>query len=97
MVPTRRSASLRASRASPSGTRRPCIRSRAATDWRLFLTRWWISRIVASFVISSRSRRRSSPTSRSSTIAPKRWPASVSGIARIEIVVPPATTSVRHG
>ena len=49
-----------AARASPSGSRRACSRSSAATVCRLFFTRWWISRIVASLVSSSRSRRRSS-------------------------------------
>ena len=50
--------------------RRAWRRSRAATVWRLFFTRWWISRMVASLVTSSRSRRRRSVTSRSSTRAP---------------------------
>ena len=50
--------------------RRACSRSSAATVCRLFFTRWWISRIVASLVSSSRSRRRSSVTSRTSTSAP---------------------------
>ena len=55
-----------------SCSRRACSRSSAATVCRLFFTRWWISRIVASLVISSRSRRRSSVTSRISTSAPIR-------------------------
>ena len=50
--------------------RRACSRSSAATVCRLFFTRWWISRIVASLVTSSRSRRRRSVTSRSRTSAP---------------------------
>ena len=53
--------------------------------------------MVASLVISSRSRRRSSLTSRSSRIAPVRCPASTSGIARIETLAPREETSVRHG
>ena len=77
IVPTRRTASSSAARASSSGSRRACSRSSAATVCRLFLTRWWISRIVASLVISSRSRRRSSLTSRSSTMAPMRRPSSI--------------------
>ena len=48
------------SRALVVGSRRACSRSSAATVCRLFFTRWWISRIVASLVSSSRSRRRSS-------------------------------------
>ena len=54
-----------ADRAAGTSIRRDWSRSRAATVCRLFFTRWWISRIVASLVISSRSRRRSSVTSRS--------------------------------
>ncbi len=77
------------SRPSPDGMRRACRRSSAATVCRLFLTRWWISRIVASLVSSSRSRRRSSVTSRSSTSAPMRCPARRSGMARSDSVVPP--------
>ncbi len=53
--PTRRTASSSAARPSGTRSRRDCSRSSAATVWRLFLTRWWISRIVASFVSSSRS------------------------------------------
>src|SRR5262249_15509224 len=59
--------------------RRACSRSSAATVCRLFFTRWWISRIVASLVISSRSRCRSSVTSRTSTRAPVRMPFTTSG------------------
>ena len=56
-------------------TRRACSRSSAATVCRLFFTRWWISRMVASLVISSRSRRRTSVMSRTSTSAPIGTPA----------------------
>ena len=70
--PTRRTASASAASASGASSRRACSRSSAATVCRLFFTRWWISRIVASLVMSSRSRRRSSLTSRSSTSAPSR-------------------------
>ena len=44
--------------------------------------------MVASLVISSRSRRRSSLTSRSSTSAPVRCLASISGIARSDTLAP---------
>ena len=66
----RRSDSSSAARASGDCSRRPCSRSSAAIVCRLFFTRWWISRIVASFDSSSRSRRRRSVTSRSSTSTP---------------------------
>ena len=49
---TRRTDSCRASRASGASTRRACRRSSAATVCRLFFTRWWISRIVASLLSS---------------------------------------------
>ena len=52
---TRDIASLSATRASGEEMRRDCIRSSAATVCRLFLTRWWISRMVASLVTSRRS------------------------------------------
>ena len=48
---TRRIASPSASSASGDATRRDCSRSSAATVCRLFFTRWWISRIVASLVM----------------------------------------------
>ena len=54
----------------------------AATVWRLFFTRWWISRIVASFETSWRSRSRSSVTSRSRTIAPPATRRARSGMTR---------------
>ena len=63
----RRSDSSIAACASGDCSRRPCSRSSAAMVCRLFFTRWWISRMVASFDSSSRSRRRRSVTSRSST------------------------------
>ena len=44
----RRTDSLSASRASSEVSRRDCSRSSEATVCRLFFTRWWISRIVAS-------------------------------------------------
>ena len=53
-----------------TSSRRPCSRSSDEIVCRLFFTRWWISRMVASFDSSSRSRRRSSEMSRSSTTAP---------------------------
>ena len=51
-------------------SRRACRRSSDEIVCRLFFTRWWISRIVASLDSSSRSRRRSSVTSRSSSTPP---------------------------
>ena len=54
----------------PEFTRRAWSRSSEAIVWRLFFTRWWISRIVASFDTSIRSRRRRSVTSRIITIPP---------------------------
>ena len=95
-MPTRRTASSSAPRAASSGTRRACSRSSAATVWRLFFTRWWISRIVASLVSSSCSRRRSSDTSRSSTIAPMRTRSTMIGMARIVTVALGVSTSDRH-
>ena len=53
---------------------RACSRSSAATVCRLFFTRWWISRIVASLLSRARSRRRRSVTSRTSTSAPAASP-----------------------
>ena len=66
----RRSDSASASRASGDCSRRPWSRSSDAIVCRLFFTRWWISRIVASFDSSMRSRRRRSVTSRISRSAP---------------------------
>ena len=63
----RRSDSSIAACASGDCSRRPWSRSSAAIVCRLFFTRWWISRMVASFESSSRSRRRRSVTSRMST------------------------------
>ena len=82
IAPTRRTASSSATRPSGTSIRRACSRSRAATVWRLFFTRWWISRMVASLVTSSRSRRRRSVTSRSSTSPPVCSPVGLSGIER---------------
>ena len=82
MEPTRRTASSSADLASAESIRRAWRRSSAATVWRLFFTRWWISRMVASLVTSSRSRRRRSLTSRTSTSAPIRVPCGRSGIDR---------------
>ncbi len=67
---TRRTDSISASRPSALLVRRACSRSSAATVCRLFFTRWWISRIVASLDSSARSRRLTSVTSRISTAAP---------------------------
>ena len=78
--PTRRTASSSAALASGASIRRAWSRSSAATVWRLFFTRWWISRMVASLVTSSRSRRRRSVTSRSRISAPIRSPSGRSGI-----------------
>ena len=67
---TRRTDSISASRPSALTVRRACRRSSAATVCRLFFTRWWISRMVASLDIRARSRRLTSVTSRISTAAP---------------------------
>ena len=53
---TRRTDSSSAVRAAGDSTRRACSRSSAATVCRLFFTRWWISRMVASLLSSCRSR-----------------------------------------
>ncbi len=70
MARMRRSDSSSAERASAERNLRACSRSSAAIVCRLFFTRWWISRIVASFVTSIRSRWRMAVTSRSSTMPP---------------------------
>ena len=62
--------------------RRDCSRSSEEMVCRLFLTRWWTSRMAASLDSSSRSRRRSSLTSRMSTSAPVTLPLSRSGMQR---------------
>ena len=67
---TRRTDSSMAALASGDSSRRPWRRSSDEIVCRLFFTRWWISRIVASLDSSSRSRRRSSEMSRRSTTAP---------------------------
>ena len=82
----RRTDSSMASFASGDAKRRPCSRSSDEIVCRLFFTRWWISRIVASFDMSSRSRRRSSEMSRVSTTAPDTAPWSRSGMQRISTV-----------
>ena len=64
---------------------------------RLFLTRWWISLIVASFDTRSRSLLRSSDTSRSSTTAPSTRPLSSSGMQRRTIVLSSRSTSSTTG
>ena len=79
---------MSASRASSECVRRAWMRSSDATVCRLFFTRWWISRIVASLVMSSCSWWRSSVTSRLSTIAPIRSPRWRIGIARSDTVTP---------
>ncbi|CAM5651393.1 hypothetical protein STENM327S_03155 [Streptomyces tendae] len=95
--PTRRTASSSASRPRSDSMRRACSRNRAATVWRLFFTRWWISRMVASLVINSRSRRRSSVTSLRSTSEPMRVPLGLSGMARNWITPSCASISNSRG
>ncbi len=95
--PTRRTASSSAARASGAFIRLACSRSSAATVCRLFLTRWWISRMVASLVSSSRSRRRNSVTSRTRISAPVRWPPTMSGIERSWTTAPWPSISVSLG
>jgi len=96
IVDTLRCASASALLVSGDPLRRAWSRSSAETVWRLFFTRWWISRIVASFVISSRSRSRSSETSRTRIRAPFFLPYSVRGIDRSDSATPRDSTSVRH-
>ena len=94
---TRRIAWVSASRASSVCERRAWMRSSEATVCRLFFTRWWISRIVASLVMSSCSWWRISVTSRQSTIAPMRLPRSRRGIVRRLTVTPRDSRSARQG
>ena len=70
MVRIRRTDSATAALASCEVSRRPCRRSSEEMVCRLFFTRWWISRIVASLLSSRRSRLRTSVTSRSSSTPP---------------------------
>jgi hypothetical protein len=66
--------------ASSEFSRRACRRSSDEIVCRLFFTRWWISRIVASFDSSSLSRLRTSVTSRTSSRPPVTalsWPTPV--------------------
>jgi len=72
--------------ASADASRRPCRRSSDEIVCRLFFTRWWISRIVASLDRSRRSRRRSSEMSRSSTTAPVTSSLSIRGRHRTSTV-----------
>ena len=67
IVRIRRTDSETAALASGFVSRRACRRSNDEIVCRLFFTRWWISRIVASLLNSSRSRLRSSVTSRTSS------------------------------
>src|SRR5579884_2268092 len=55
--------------------RRACKRSREAMVCRLFLTRWWISRIIADLILSSCSFRTSSVMSWMAISAPAGWAA----------------------
>ena len=79
MAPIRRTDSPRAARASSPERRRAWSRSSDEMVCRLFFTRWWISRMVASLDTSWRSRRRNSVTSRTRTMAPVAVPPSSSG------------------
>ena len=83
----RRTDSSTAALASGDDSRRPCRRSSDEIVWRLFFTRWWISRMVASLESSRRSRRRSSEMSRSSTSEPVTVPCSSSGMNRMSTVI----------
>ena len=75
-------------RASGESMRRACKRSSEEIVCRLFFTRWWISRMVASLDNSSRSRRRSSLMSRMSTTAPVASPRSRRGMQLMTTVTP---------
>ncbi len=68
--------------------RRACNRSSELIVCRLFFTRWWISRMVASLDSSSRSRRRSSLMSRMRTTAPVASPRSSNGMQLMTTVTP---------
>ena len=63
-------------------SRRACRRSSDEIVCKLFFTRWWISRIVASFESNSRSRLRSSVTSRIKSTPPVTTPFSTIGMHR---------------
>ncbi len=95
--PTLRTASPSASLPCSESILRACRRSSAATVWRLFFTRWWISRMVASLVINSRSRRRTSVMSRSRMSEPIRVPLGLSGMARSWTMQSLASTSAPRG
>ena len=97
MTDTRRIASSIADFASVDDARRDCRRSSADTVCRLFFTRWCISRMSASRLSSSRSRRRISDTSRPRMTAPVRLPSRMSGIDRRAMLTRPDSISVRHG
>jgi hypothetical protein len=74
--------------ASGASIRRDWRRSSEEIVCRLFFTRWWISRMVASLDSSIRSRRRSSLMSRISTTAPVASPRSRSGMQLMTTVTP---------
>jgi len=97
IVATRLWAFSRAARVSSLAARLDCILSRAETVWRLFLTRWLTSRIVASLLTSSCSRLRSSVTSRHMTIPPRCLPRSRNGTAFRDRIAPWDSSSVSHG
>ena len=86
MARMRRTDSSIAPLASGDSSRRPCSRNSEEIVCRLFFTRWWISRMVASMEVSNRSRRRSSEMSRMSTRAPVTVPSSSSGRQRTRTV-----------
>ena len=95
MAATLSSASASASFASTVDARRAWRRSIAATVCRLFLTRWWISRIVASLPMRARSRRRRSVTSWRNTMAPVRTPSRTRGMPRSRTTAVAFSTSAR--
>jgi len=82
MVRIRRTLSATAALASAEVSRRPCRRSSEEMVCRLFFTRWWISRMVASFDSSILSRLRTSLTSRSNSNPPVTSPAASTGMQR---------------
>ena len=93
----RRTDSSIAALADGSVSRRPCSRNSDEIVCRLFLTRWWISLIVASLETSRRSRLRSSETSRNSTTAPSTRPLSSNGMHRSTIETSSRSTSSTTG
>ena len=93
----RRTDSATASLASSEPVRRAWSCRSDEIVCRLFFTRWWISRMVASLESRSRSRWRTSVTSRNSTTAPDTPCESSIGIVFIKMMTSPRSTSTVTG